>query len=109
MNEIVGKRINMICFSEFVNYIHFDEKTHIRVESSSYLYNDKSEKTGLFPFPSGNSIEALMGNRINGFSISEDIIKFDIENGLELIIELNYGYESVSINVDGNVEVIGIL
>jgi hypothetical protein len=102
-NKLVGKTVSLICFGEYVAFIHFGESDHCRIESEAMLIDSAGNNFKLFPVPTHEAILMPLGLEVNDIIIDNNIT-IQLSNEINIIISLSDGYESMSFNINNEVE-----
>lgn len=101
---MVGKAITLVCFGEYVGFIHIGDNDHCRIESEAVIVRSDGEERTVFPEPAQGALSSILGAKVEGISIDETI-RISLDNGFIIKATLTTGYETIMLTVDGQSEV----
>lgn len=107
LKSLIGKQISLVCFGEYVCFVHIGDNDHIRFEGETNLIGGVIANRQLFPEPTGGVLKAIIGKTVEsaraekseGFALS-------LEGGLTLRTPAIEGYESVLVSAQGQTLII---
>lgn len=102
--KLVGKPITLICFGEYVGFIHVGDHDHCRIESETVLINSEGFHRAIFPEPDHGVLSSMLGSTVKAVSIGKTI-DLILNCGSIIQVNLKHGYESVMLNVGGDSEI----
>ena len=102
--KLVGKAVTLVCFGEYVGFIHIGDNDHCRIESGAMIVNKDGHRRTLFPERSQGVLASILGANVRSLTIDK-AFSVTLDNGVTITAPLNEGYESVMLSVGGQSEV----
>ena len=101
--KLVGKEVTLVCFGEYVGFIHFGDEVRCRIETEAVIVCENGSEICLFPDPAKGALPLIVGKTVKSVSIDERVrILFD--EGSLIQAALNVGYESVTLDIEDQTE-----
>lgn len=102
--KLVGKEVTLVCFGEYVGFIHFGDEVHCRIETEAVIVCENGSEICLFPDPAPGALPLIVGKTVKSVSVDE---RFRVFFDTDVIVQatLNEGYESVMLNSKDQTEV----
>ncbi|MDK2761042.1 MAG: hypothetical protein KYX64_06750 [Sphingopyxis sp.] len=102
--KLVGKAITLVCFGEYVGFIHMGDKDHCRIESETVIIGKGGNEHALFPEPAQGALPLVLGAKVEAIAI-DNTVTISLDNGHKIRAALTDGYETIMLSVDGQSEV----
>jgi len=102
--KLVGKAVTLICFGEYVGFIHIGDNDHCRIESGATIVDRDGNQRALFPEPSQGALASILGANVRSITIDK-AFSASLDNGSIITAPLQEGYESIMLSVGGQSEV----
>lgn len=100
LEKLASQDITLVCFGEYVGFIHFGVDDHCRIEGEAVIVSNKGGEVALFPEPALGALPMVLGKKIESVRIDENF-NILLENGHIVRATLSRGYESVTLKIDG--------
>lgn len=101
---LIGQSISLVCFGEYVGFIHFGEDGHCRIETETIVIDESGNERAILPEPSQGVLTLVLGGQVQGIVIDSSF-KIVLDNGSTIKAALMPGYESVTLSVNGEMEI----
>lgn len=98
--NLMGKEINLVCFGEYVGFIHIGGNDHFRIESDTVIVGPDGSERIIFPEPELGTLSSILGSKIKSAKFS-NFFRLFLDNDSIIKVSINDGYESLMISIDG--------
>lgn len=105
VDALVGQTVSLICLGEYVGFLHFQDGNYCSFEVEAKLVENNGAERPLLPDPSTGSVRRVLGKTVQAAVVADGTLSIDFEECVVRAV-LMPGYESVSIRIGENEEVL---